>query len=129
MVASGDHVRAVAWLHHEHPYPQGEVSPEFLERLKQFAGRWGESTWALGWGCFRGLHTCEFCRKIRACGNFGVPSGDVLFMAPEMIVHYVEQHRYLPPTEFVTAVLGSPLPGTEEYRLAVERFPGGREVL
>src|SRR4051812_25315508 len=80
MVASGDHVRAVGRLHHEHPYPQGEVSPEFLEQLKEFAGRWGESTQALGWGRFRGLHTCEFCRKIRAYGNFGVPSGDVLLV-------------------------------------------------
>jgi hypothetical protein len=48
-------------------------------------------------------------------GNFGVPSGDLLFVAPEMVVHYIEQHGYRPPAEFVAAVFRSPLPDTEDY--------------
>jgi hypothetical protein len=51
-----------------------------------------------------------------------VPNGDVLFVAPEMIVHYVEQHQYAPPKEFVAAVLRSPLPDEQEYWATVKRF-------
>src|SRR4051794_36232459 len=29
LVAAGNHVRAVGWLHPDHPYTQGEVSAEF----------------------------------------------------------------------------------------------------
>lgn len=29
------------------------------------------------------------------------------YAAPELIAHYVEAHDYLPPTEFIEAVLSS----------------------
>jgi hypothetical protein len=64
----------------------------------------------------------EFCGQALGIGNFGVPKGELLFVAPEMVVHYVERHAYCPPTEFIQAVLQSPLPDTEEYRLITERF-------
>ena len=43
-------------------------------------------------------------------------------MAPELVVHYVERHRYCPPAGFVDAILRSPLPDTEEYQLITEPF-------
>jgi hypothetical protein len=122
LVASGDHVRAIGWLHPDHPYTQGPVSAEFLGCLKEFAVGWGASTETLYFGVFLGLHTCEFCGKAYGVGNFGVPSGELLFVAPEMVVHYIEQHGYCPPPEFITAVLKSPLPDTEEYELITEPF-------
>ena len=64
----------------------------------------------------------SLCGECSASGNIGVPAGDILFVAPEMVDHYVEVHRYSPPTEFVAAVLSAPLPGTPEYREAVAAF-------
>jgi hypothetical protein len=122
MVAAGDHIRAIGWLHPDHPYPQGEVSGEFLARLKEFAARSGDSSRALYFGGFGGFHTCEFCGRAHGIANFGVPSDDLLFVAPEMVVQYVEEHGYCPPTEFVAAVLRSPLPDTEEYQIITEPF-------
>jgi hypothetical protein len=122
MATPGRYVRAVGWLHPDHPYPLGRVPPEFLTRLQRFATSWLESTQALGWGLFRGRHGCQFCSKACMFGNFGVPSDEVLFVCPEMVAHYVEAHGYAPPAEFAAAVLRSPLTGTEEYREAVERF-------
>src|SRR5260370_27158508 len=122
MVAASNYVRAVGWLATGHPYPQGRAQPAFLRRLKRFAFLWRFSTKELWWGEFRGLHTCEVCGKDKAHGNFGVPAGRLLFVAPEMVVHYVQAHRYAPPEEFVTAVLAAPLPGTAEYRAAVEPY-------
>ncbi len=122
MVAAGNYVRAIGWLHPDHPYTKGEVSAAFLSRLKEFAARCGHSAEALYFGVAMGFHTCEFCGQAHGVGNFGVPSDDLLFIAPEMIAHYVEKHSYCPPSEFVDAVLHSPLPDTEEYQLLTEPF-------
>ena len=122
MIAQGDHVRAVGWLHPDHAFPQGDVPAEFLRRLREFARLWSDSTNFFGWAVFRGFHICEFCRNSYGYGNFGVPAGEVLFVAPELIVHYVEEHHYAPPDVFIRAVLSSPLPGTREYEFAVWGF-------
>lgn len=122
MIDAGDHVRAVGWLSADHPYPRGEVPAGVAARVREFAGKWRDSTPALGWSIFRGLHGCELGDRFMAYGNFGVPDGDRLFVAPEMLPHYIEAHGYRPPDEFITAVMASPLPGTAEYRAAVEPF-------
>lgn len=122
LVAAGEHIRAIGWLHPDHPYTKGEVSASFLSRLKEFTARSNQSAEALYFGGFGGFHTCEFCGRALGIGNFGVPSGDLLFVAPELVVHYIEQHGYSPPAEFIAAVLRSPLPDTEEYQLITEPF-------
>ncbi len=96
------------------PYTRGTVSRAFTERLNDFARLWFPSVMALDWGVRMGFHTCEYCGTAWGSGMFGVPSGDRLFMVPEMIAHYVEQHDYAPPPESVRAVLACPLPDTEE---------------
>jgi hypothetical protein len=122
MVASGDHVRAIGWLNPDHPFSKGQVPAGFLARLKEFAAQSGSSARALYFGASGGIHTCEFCHTAHGIGNFGVPSGDLLFVAPEMVVHYIEQHGYSPPAEFVAAVMRSPLPASEEYQTITEPF-------
>jgi hypothetical protein len=122
LVAAGDHVRAIGWLHPDHPYTKGEVPAGFVARLKEFAARSGKSAGALYFGAFGGFHMCEFCGRARGISNFGVPSGDLLFVAPEMVVHYIQQHGYCPPAEFLAAVLRSPLPDREEYQIITEPF-------
>ena len=122
MVADGEHVRAIGWLSPRHAFTKGEVPAEFLSRLQDFAKDCFESTEALGWGIFLGVHCCDFCGQSMAGGNFGVPQGEVLFVCPEMLPHYIEAHGYRPPDEFIAAVLASPLPATAEYGTLVEPF-------
>lgn len=120
---SGDHVRAVGWLHGDHPFEHGELSPEFIAKLKLLirAERSYPEDDVFGVAC-AGYHTCEFCGNARGTANLGVPAGEALFVAPEMVLHYVDEHGYRPPDEFVAAVMASPLPGTPEYAAAVARF-------
>lgn len=122
MIDAGDHVRAVGWLSAKHPFDKGEVPVEFLARLREFATKCGDSTEALGWSIYFGCHSCELCNQSMASGNFGVPGGVLLFAAPQMVPHYVEVHHYRPPDEFIAAVMSSSMPGTEDYRAAVEPF-------
>jgi hypothetical protein len=122
MVASGEHIRAIGWLHPDHPFTKGEVSAEFLGRLKEFVAQSSSSAEALCFGAFGGLHTCEYCNQAHGIRNLGVLHGDLLYVAPEMIVHYIEQHGYCPPADFIAAVLKSPLPDSEEYQVMTEPF-------
>jgi hypothetical protein len=124
-IAMAPFVRAVGWLAATQPYSVGQTSPGFVEKLRQLARHWGASTSALAWPAACGPHTCEFCGKVRASGNFGVPSNAILYVAPEMVAHYVEAHGYRPPDAFIEAVLACPHPDTSEYAQVVRPFIAG----
>jgi hypothetical protein len=113
---------AIGWLHPEHLFPQGTVPPVFLARLKEFERRWRDSIEALGWDAAGGYHTCEFCGQAWSSGTFGVLARERVYYVPEMMAHYVEQHSYAPPAEFIADVLACPLPGTPEYAAAAAQL-------
>lgn len=121
-VVTGNHVRAIGWLHPDYPHATGSASLEFVDRLKPFAEKCGASAHALYFGASGGLHRCEFCGKAWGSCNFGVPHGSVLYVAPEMVAHYVECHGYCPPNEFIEAVLRCPMPDTQEYQVLTEPY-------
>lgn len=122
MGLAGEHIRAIGWLHPDYPISRGTVPTAFLTRLRLFASQGAASSEALYFGACGGIHQCEFCNRSIGSLNFGVPAGDLLYFAPEMIVHYVEAHDYCPPLEFQDAVMKSPLPESEEYQLICEPF-------
>ena len=122
MVAAGSHVRAVGWLDRDHEFTQGDVPARFVGRLKQFVGLWQESARVLGFPTFLGIHLCDFCGDEYGSGDFGVPWGEVLFVAPVLIDHYVTCHGCRPPADFVKAVTELPPPGTWRYWRRVRRF-------
>jgi hypothetical protein len=119
-------VRAVGWLDAAHRFPTGRIDLEVLTRIQAFAKAWSASVEALGWPAAGGPHTCNLCGDARASGNFGVPCGDILFVCPEMIEHYIEDHAYLPPSDFLVAAMCADLPGTEAYARSVAAFANGR---
>jgi len=55
----------------------------------------------------RGFHECEFCSGKPARGNGEIEvlgrDGNV-YVAPAMVIHYVEAHEYRPPDVFIEAV-------------------------
>lgn len=122
MPAAGPHIRAIGWLDAKHNFPTGKSSAAFIHELRQLAEKCDESSYLLGWPHYMGFHTCELCGNFRSAGNLGVPAGELLFVTPEMITHYVEHHEYLPPQQFVDAVHESPIPGSTEYEEAVIQF-------
>lgn len=121
-VVGGDHVRAVGWLHRDHPYTKGAVPPAFLTRLNEFISRFSHTGDLFCFPGCGGLHTCECCKAFSGGDNYGVPRENLLFVFPEMIVHYIEKHGYKPPDEFLAAVLASPYPDTEEFENLTEPF-------
>jgi hypothetical protein len=112
--------RNIGWLDAEHPFATREPEPTFLERLWQFCGVWVAST--------RGLHSCELCDEDSNYTEYAgektlLGSAEIrvfsttggVFAAPNLIFHYVRQHSYLPPDEFVSAVMDGPRPPNPEF--------------
>lgn len=119
---SGDDILAVGWLGKGHDFPCGEVRSEELARLKEFVRRRSESMLRLLGGVFAGVHTCEFCERCHGASNIAVLDGRRLWIAPEMITHYVEAHEYLPPASFLEALSICPLPDSDEYQELAASF-------
>ena len=115
MIDHGPHVRAIGWLDAQHDFSIGESPRAFITKLEEMVDRCNDSIEALGWGMFMGCHTCNLCNEFKSDLNLGVPDGEILFVAPEMVVHYIKHHSYRPPTQFMDAVMNSPVPGTPEY--------------
>ena len=44
-----------------------------------------------------------------------IPSATYVYVAPDLVVHYVEAHQYAPPPEFVAAVLACPEQSSDAY--------------
>ena len=87
----------VGWLDLGEPFNIGVTSDEFRRRLQQICQRPERQT--------RGIHICCFCSRVYGSGEIRVIGLHRVYAAPELVHHYVEAHGYLPPDEFVAAVL------------------------
>jgi hypothetical protein len=117
----------VGWLDAEHPFPTGLVPPEVLARLSDQARVRVRQT--------RGYHFCELCVRDlgggshvqsldsgarndlyeslpRESAEFRIRGIDVVYAAPQLVLHYIAAHQYLPPAEFCHAAMTS-APGAE----------------
>lgn len=102
----------VGWLSASHAFPTGAVEASTMQAILLLC----ESQYNI----MRGVHDCEFCDQespLRVpadvergyvslgMGELRVKGVDGLtYAAPSLIYHYIEAHRYLPPSEFLAAV-------------------------
>lgn len=101
----------------EHPFTRGSSPPDFVSALREHVATAWQPVVAAG------VHECEICANARAGGNLWIPAPQVVFVAPEMIAHYVEAHGYKPPDAFVRAVMACPPQGSREYFAMMRQFP------
>ena len=144
-------LRAVGWLGAGHPFPQGEVSPEAFQRLCELLVDPWEPAEFRGFHTCEfcpphriGVPFAEFIRmpvekrkrvsslpqipvgsQIVKMGvsNLFVPGEECVYVAPSLIAHYIREHRYSPPPQFVEAVMRCPEPHSEEYLAARRTLP------
>jgi hypothetical protein len=117
---------AVGWLARGHAFTRGEVDSALVDKLVELLANawkpWSES----------GVHACDLCGDAvwddneGSGGAFGsenlfVPDDQSIFIAPELITHYIQEHGYAPPGEFQRAVMQCPPPGTVEYFQAMTK--------
>jgi hypothetical protein len=100
----------VGWLDSEHPWTRGPVAPARIALLTRLCVEQAMNL-------MRGWHQCDFCEIHPVEIEFGddrVPighaeirvhgRGGVVYAAPQLICHYVADHGYQPPTEFLEAL-------------------------
>ena len=104
----------VGWLDGDHSFPTGDVPAGFLDALFAVIASGDYTRCAAA-----GAHMCNICDSRQAIyehngdeimvGNseIAIPHEGVNYIAPSLIYHYVESHRYLPPEAFVRGVLAT----------------------
>jgi hypothetical protein len=108
---------AVGWLDATRDYSRGPVREEVFAALTRLlVDPWQPAV-------LSGHAECSFCRfskgpsqlrydgkiVILGANNVFVPAGKAgLFVAPSMIIHYIDAHQYSPPDAFQEAVLRCP---------------------
>jgi hypothetical protein len=115
-------ILTVGWLHKDYSFSQCQLSDAFKSRLLKFCLNPIRFSF--------GKYVCHLCSnsssnpvvsgdglsselgsaEIIVCGIKGK-----LYLCPDLIYHYVTEHNYCPPTEFVQAVIQSPLPDDADY--------------
>ncbi|WP_043464659.1 hypothetical protein [Kitasatospora sp. MBT66] len=108
----GEGMVNVGWLDDAHDYQQGEVAEEVVDGLLRLVIDPDNQT--------RGLHECDFCGALylmvdnphaesgsSLLGTAEIhvrSSSDTVFVAPTLVIHYIVEHGYRPPDEFLDAV-------------------------
>jgi hypothetical protein len=115
-LGNGGRTVAVGWLERGHQHATGTVAPEVFAKLESLLiDPWQPAVTA-------GLHLCDLCTfKAEKSGtkNLFVPGDRRVYVAPELILHYVNAHQYEPPKEFCAAVMTCPPMRSAEYRRAL----------
>ncbi len=99
---------SVGWLAEGKPFHTGRTSEAFRSALDDLCRNHAKSF------CF-GYHVCEFCPDgsvedsyFTSMGNGEIEirsANGTWYVAPCLIIHYVAEHDYCPPSEFIEAVL------------------------
>jgi hypothetical protein len=113
-----DRMVPVGWLNPSEDFDRGEVSHEFVAALfRLLLNPWQP-------GIAMGFHSCPFCRFSGGPSSFSmlesndsvtlgrdnvyVPADGRVFVAPSLVIHYIDAHQYRPPDDFQAAVLNCP---------------------
>lgn len=138
-------VLAVGWMGQTVP-TTGAASSAVVERLflAERSGEWVRDR-------TRGFHKCELCAhpedkpsarwqdetlEIQGRGFYLIRHEDTWYAAPRLLLHYLLEHHYLPPSEFRLAVVSgtfvvpppSPAPAPSILPSPKERFLTARVI-
>jgi len=121
-------MKNVGWLDSAHPFPRGSTPKEFKAKLFDLCFQYAMAT--------SGYHNCDFCPRRKDAGALkvrrkwrsiwlGTAEIHVIYRgttyaAPNMIYHYVVDHDYRPPEEFVEAVINT---DTRNVTLCLDGIP------
>jgi hypothetical protein len=112
-----DKVLNIGWLSSTSSFERGSVPEEVLEKLFELCKTNVNQA--------RGFQVCEICPSPRVIEHFSAERdgerrwlgsaeirvrgrSGIHYACPNMIYHYMKDHRYRPPQEFIDAVLQMP---------------------
>ena len=91
---------AIGYLDSSEPFKKGEVSQNFLTKLKVL---WNEGSVLAS----AGHHTCSFCNSATSSAEKVLidKENNIEYIFPEMIFHYIEVHKFKPCNDFIEFVM------------------------
>ncbi len=106
----------VGWLDKNNEYSRGAIDSRILDKLAEILVLKGNANVHVNWA--RSLDPCELsgCTGLKVVSSnkevdlggseIWLPSSErqYYFASPSLIYHYIHQHDYLPPCEFIKAV-------------------------
>lgn len=120
----------VGWLDVEHEYLKGDVTEEFIIALWEYIKypvhrtRGLHSNIDLDGGVkyfiakYQGYNILLGSAEIRVVDT----KNNIVYAAPNLILHYVINHQYLPPQSFINAVINGPKPNSDEYGNVIKQI-------
>ncbi|KRD58285.1 hypothetical protein ASE40_18300 [Flavobacterium sp. Root935] len=118
----------IGWINETNTFIKGKTPDLFLQKLEEYILEPFNTT--------RGYLKCDLCKsdsfKISILNqdiNLGFSEirvisedGKQRFAAPDMIYHYIKDHNYSPPIEFIEAVINGPKPNSKKYQRFIKRY-------
>jgi hypothetical protein len=113
-----DSVKNIGWLDSNRKYSVGKVAPDFLPKLGSIiigtakcnaqVNRMRSTSPCRLSDCDIQEIECHGSKECLGASEVWVPLGDngMFYAAPSMVYHYIEEHDYLPPEGFISAVMG-----------------------
>jgi hypothetical protein len=104
----------VGWLDAAHKYAVKEPNTDFIKKLANLVAN--EDGCNAHVNKIRGLHPCNICGKdvvtetvfgqpiLLGASEIWVPFESGWYASPSMVLHYVFEHHYGPPDQFIDAV-------------------------
>lgn len=120
----------VGWIDGEHKYLKGDVTEYFIRALWEYIKypvnktRGIHSDIALEGGMkkfvakYQGYNILLGTAEIRVIDT----KNNIVYAAPNLIIHYVINHHYIPPQNFIDAVINGPRPNSDEYRNVMKKI-------
>lgn len=108
-----DNILAVGWLDNSVTYPRGPTPESVYRRLQSFAQKPWQPFIACG---YYECGLCQFAGEQRGTNNLYIPFNGKIYVAPELITHYINAHFYQPPTVFCEAVIECPAMDSMDYK-------------
>lgn len=124
--------KAVGWLSEGREFRRAKADPRFVHKLVLLLAEPNPLEPSAD------PYFCEICAFSRGPSEFhlfqspgmpSVPMGNrnlflpgagFLYIAPSLILHYIDAHQYAPPDEFIKAVLDCPPTRSQEYQKAIQ---------
>ncbi|RDY26486.1 hypothetical protein [Lachnotalea glycerini] len=112
----------IGWIE-DNSFNRGKVKEEFITRLWEYIKypvNVGRSLYKNEYldnkidtytACYNGYQILLGAAEIRV---MNLKKG-VVYAAPNLIIHYILNHQYVPPEEFIEAVMNGPNPNSEEF--------------
>ena len=119
----------IGWLGDAGSFPQGNVSDEFLMNLWEYYKCPVFSTrkiyqnvslngyWKFFTAVFSGREIDLGSSEIRVLDK----EREVIYASPDLIIHYIVNHNYRPPQEYIKAVMEGPKPDSKDYCNMISR--------